>query len=367
VGLGARFALRNMSLLAGVETATFGGIGTGPVRAMLSVAWAPRFHDADSDGVEDEADQCRDLAEDRDRFEDGDGCPDGDNDDDGVPDGSDRCPKALEDEDGFLDDDGCPDPDNDGDKIADTLDACPDEAGPQSADAKKNGCRARDPDGDGMDGEKDGCPDEAEDKDQFKDDDGCPDPDNDSDGILDTVDGCRDAAGPPAENPKENGCPDPDPDRDAIAVSEDRCPAEAEVYNGIDDDDGCSDGDPGKPAKPLVAVTDTKDGPVVEMAAGVKFTDQSEIDKASMPLMRALAAELMKHPAYSVAVGVRPAKGGPNEALMQAFALVDALRKLTRREGVAETVSWVAVKDLPRAAEHGVGWMILTGPAAPGN
>jgi hypothetical protein len=142
LGLSARYALGDVSLLAGLETALTGGIGSGPLRAVLSIGWAPRTHDVDGDGVADEVDQCRELAEDLDGFEDEDGCPEGDNDDDGVPDGDDRCPLEKEDEDGFEDDDGCPDPDNDKDGILDVDDACPNEAGPASADPKRHGCPA---------------------------------------------------------------------------------------------------------------------------------------------------------------------------------------------------------------------------------
>lgn len=50
---------------------------------------------------------------------------DDDRDSDGIPDVDDRCPIDEEDRDGFDDDDGCPDPDNDGDTIVDSIDACP--------------------------------------------------------------------------------------------------------------------------------------------------------------------------------------------------------------------------------------------------
>ena len=48
-----------------------------------------------------------------------------DSDGDGVPDSRDRCPTENEDKDGFQDSDGCPEPDNDGDGIADGEDQCP--------------------------------------------------------------------------------------------------------------------------------------------------------------------------------------------------------------------------------------------------
>jgi outer membrane protein OmpA-like peptidoglycan-associated protein len=48
-----------------------------------------------------------------------------DNDADGILDGDDSCPVDPEDKDGFEDADGCPDPDNDRDSILDVDDACP--------------------------------------------------------------------------------------------------------------------------------------------------------------------------------------------------------------------------------------------------
>lgn len=111
LGLSARYALKNVSFLAGVQTALIAGVGTAPLRAVLSVAWAPRVRDADGDGVDDDVDQCRELAEDLDGFQDEDGCPEGDNDEDGVFDDEDRCPTQKEDEDGIEDEDGGPDPD----------------------------------------------------------------------------------------------------------------------------------------------------------------------------------------------------------------------------------------------------------------
>jgi len=52
-----------------------------------------------------------------------------DNDGDGITDSQDKCPNEPEDRDGFQDEDGCPDLDNDGDTVADTSDECPNEAG----------------------------------------------------------------------------------------------------------------------------------------------------------------------------------------------------------------------------------------------
>ena len=60
----------------------------------------------------------------------------GDKDGDGILDNVDKCPNEAEDKDGFEDEDGCPDPDNDKDGVLDTADKCPNEPGP----ADNNGC-----------------------------------------------------------------------------------------------------------------------------------------------------------------------------------------------------------------------------------
>ncbi|HVR63911.1 MAG TPA: OmpA family protein [Polyangia bacterium] len=65
--------------------------------------------DTDGDGITDDKDKCPTEAEDKDGFQDDDGCPDPDNDADGIPDDKDKCPNEAEDKDGFQDDDGCPD------------------------------------------------------------------------------------------------------------------------------------------------------------------------------------------------------------------------------------------------------------------
>jgi len=98
---------------------------TQPAKAVHS--WIPT-RDQDGDGIPDAEDACPTEAEDKDGYEDQDGCIDGDNDRDGIPDSSDLCPNDGEDRDGFADDDGCPDLDNDRDGIPDSHDQCPNEA-----------------------------------------------------------------------------------------------------------------------------------------------------------------------------------------------------------------------------------------------
>jgi outer membrane protein OmpA-like peptidoglycan-associated protein len=131
-----------------------------------------------------------------------------DRDGDGIIDSRDKCPDAPEDKDGFEDQDGCPEPDNDKDEIPDGEDACPNERGQRTTDAKTNGCPVRDRDQDGIADDQDKCPDLAEDKDGFEDQDGCPDPDNDKDGVLDRDDQCPNEPETVNGYAEEDGCPD---------------------------------------------------------------------------------------------------------------------------------------------------------------
>jgi outer membrane protein OmpA-like peptidoglycan-associated protein len=64
-----------------------------------------------------------------------------DSDGDGIPDDVDKCPLDPEDKDGFQDEDGCPDPDNDNDGIVDAMDACPNNPGP----IENRGCPVLEP------------------------------------------------------------------------------------------------------------------------------------------------------------------------------------------------------------------------------
>src|SRR5207247_4382687 len=67
--------------------------------------------DADHDGVADRVDRCPDVPEDRDGFEDADGCPDPDNDKDGSPHARDQCPNDPEDVAALRDHERCRDHD----------------------------------------------------------------------------------------------------------------------------------------------------------------------------------------------------------------------------------------------------------------
>jgi outer membrane protein OmpA-like peptidoglycan-associated protein len=96
--------------------------------------------DSDGDGIPDVKDQCPEEPEDRDGFQDEDGCPDPDNDNDGIPDIYDACPNDPEDMDGFEDNDGCPDLDNDKDGIPDKQDKCPNEPETLNGNRDDDGC-----------------------------------------------------------------------------------------------------------------------------------------------------------------------------------------------------------------------------------
>jgi outer membrane protein OmpA-like peptidoglycan-associated protein len=131
--------------------------------------------DPDRDGIFGKDDRCPTEPEDKDGFEDLEGCPDLDNDKDGIADATDQCKNDPEDLDGFEDQNGCPDLDNDKDGIADATDQC------------KN---------------------EPEDKDGFEDEEGCPDPDNDKDGLADAADKCPDQPETVNSFEDDDGCPD---------------------------------------------------------------------------------------------------------------------------------------------------------------
>ncbi len=131
-----------------------------------------------------------------------------DSDNDGIMDANDRCPSQPEDKDGFQDEDGCPENDNDNDGIPDANDKCPNEAETINSVEDEDGCPEGDEDGDNIFGANDKCPTQKEDKDGYEDEDGCPDTDNDGDGVTDTADRCPDK--PETANGYEDsdGCPD---------------------------------------------------------------------------------------------------------------------------------------------------------------
>ena len=201
------------------------GRGTPSWRAFLSVAYASERLDRDGDGIDDDSDKCIDDPEDKDDFEDTDGCPEPDNDKDGILDARDQCKNDPEDFDGFQDEDGCPEDDNDKDGIKDDKDKCKNDPEDFDKFEDEDGCPEPDNDRDGVLDVKDSCPNEPEDLDAFEDTDGCPEPDNDKDGLCDPWVEQRGEQKKYAEKCK----------------GVDKCPLEPENKNGYNDDDGCPD------------------------------------------------------------------------------------------------------------------------------
>jgi hypothetical protein len=169
--------------------------------------------------------------------------------------------------------------------------------------------------------------------------------------------------GPRRSDPKLTGCPNPDLDGDALEGEEDRCPNQAEDYDGIADDDGCPD--PEQAGKPLVTVVEGAHGKSMRPAAPIRYLEADggvEIDPKSLPAVRAMAGELNKNPSWVLLVGVNPVGAGAQAeqlALNRSFAVVFALRSMTHRDDVAESVSFGAVAGLPGARADGVGFPVL--------
>ena len=146
--LGGKF-VSELGIYAGVSAGTglTHAVGSPDARVVAQLGYLSRLADAprpqpidrDGDGILDRDDLCPDVAEDKDGFEDTDGCPELDNDRDGVLDSEDACREQPEDTDGFEDEDGCPELDNDGDGVLDLDDACPTVKGP----ASERGCPLR--------------------------------------------------------------------------------------------------------------------------------------------------------------------------------------------------------------------------------
>jgi len=101
------------SLYLGAGPGLTHGLESPDFRVALGVRYGhrvpgrDRFKDRDGDGIDNEHDKCPDEAEDKDGFEDEDGCPEPDNDKDGILDDVDECPETAEEVGG--DGDGCPD------------------------------------------------------------------------------------------------------------------------------------------------------------------------------------------------------------------------------------------------------------------
>jgi len=321
----------SVEALAGIEVALAGGlvltggagaslvhaVGSPDVRAFFGVGWVPpvgpreagegdedkdELEDEDADGIVGAADRCPDAAEDKDGFEDDDGCPDRDNDGDGLADRKDKCPNEPEDKDGDRDQDGCPD----GDAVVDE-------------------------DGDGIVGAADRCPGEAEDKDGFEDGDGCVDPDNDGDGLVDVADKCPNEPEDRDGFEDADGCPDPDNDGDGVADGADKCPDRPEVVNGVDDDDGCPDTDDKD-----VALTERE----IRILKRVNFPrDSARIARDSFAILDSVAKVMREH-AYLTKVRVEGHTDSEG---------ADAVNLELSRERAAAVKAYLVERGVPEA------------------
>ncbi|MBN2529969.1 MAG: OmpA family protein [Deltaproteobacteria bacterium] len=246
----------------------------------------------------------------------------GDMDMDGILDDLDECPKQQEDKDSFEDEDGCPDPDNDDDSVLDDADECPEVAGIP----EKQGCPETDSDQDGIENDNDLCPDDKEDVDGFEDEDGCPEFDNDKDGIEDAQDKCKDEAEDKDSFEDEDGCPDTDNDNDGIEDARDQCPNEAETKNGRDDEDGCPD---------LVRVT----GDQIKILQKVYFaTGKAKILDKSNELLNEVAMVIKAKPELKVRIeGHTDDVGKDQKNLKLSQGRADAVKDFLVAAGIEES------------------------------
>jgi OmpA-OmpF porin, OOP family len=212
-----------LTISAGAGPRIVEGLGAPKLRAFLGFIYSAEAKDRDGDGKLDAEDACPTDAEDLDNHEDGDGCPDLDNDLDDVPDSADKCVMQAEDPDTFEDADGCPEFDNDKDGVNDDGDRCPEKAETKNGFQDEDGCPdAKDTDADGVADEADKCINEVEDTDGFEDTDGCPDPDNDKDGVEDSDDECAEEPETVNEFEDQDGCPDEAPAAPAVPAAKPR-------------------------------------------------------------------------------------------------------------------------------------------------
>jgi OOP family OmpA-OmpF porin len=324
LALGSRIVLGDVALTGSVGLGLTSGVGTPGVRSTFGMVWSPRTHDRDGDGVTDEDDACPPLPEDRDGFEDEDGCPDPDDDGDMVLDPDDRCPREAAEEGRDDDEDGCTDPvrDADGDGREDAADACPEAAEDADGNADDDGCPDPDDDGDGVPDVRDRCRVQAEDRDGFADADGCPDPDDDFDGVPDADDRCPRLAEDRDGRGDDDGCPDPDDDFDGVPDARDACATEPESINGVSDDDGCPD----RGGRPLWRASGTPSGPDARLVGTLAFGRGGTLAASTTPALDQLAATLrgwlVAQPRWRLAL----AENGAITLDARSSALLDALR-----------------------------------------
>jgi OOP family OmpA-OmpF porin len=338
LALGSRIVLGDVALTGSVGLGLTRGVGTPGVRSTVGLVWSPRTHDRDGDGVIDDVDACPPLPEDRDGFEDEDGCPDPDDDGDMVLDPDDRCPREAAEEGRDEDEDGCTDPvrDADGDGREDGADACPDAAEDADGHDDEDGCPDLDDDGDGVPDARDRCRAQAEDRDGFADADGCPDPDDDRDGIADAEDRCPRMAEDRDGRGDDDGCPDPDDDFDGVPDARDACATEPEMVNGVSDDDGCPD----RGGRALWRASGTPTGPDARLVGALAFGRDGSLATTASPALDQLVAVLrgwvVAQPRWQLAI----APGADTRAR----AVVDALRTRGLDIGHVQVVSDAALR-----------------------
>ncbi|MCD6499065.1 MAG: OmpA family protein [Deltaproteobacteria bacterium] len=276
-----------------------------PVKVVVKVV------DTDKDGIPDVKDKCPTDPEDKDGFEDADGCPDPDNDGDTICDdnpnvqgrlahfaakchGRDQCSgteadkangfaKTQEDMDGFQDADGCPDPDNDGDKICDGNAAIQ-----QHLTLWQSTCKGSDQCA-GKDADKtNGFAKTKEDMDGFQDTDGCPDPDNDGDKICDgNADVQSHVALWQSVCKGKDQCPGVDADKTNNFVKT------REIFNHYQDTDGCPD------KLQLVVVTAKR----IEIKQKIYFDfNKARIKPVSFEVLNQVAQVLVDHSTMRVRI-----------------------------------------------------------------
>jgi len=209
--------------------------------------------DTDRDGVRDQPDDCRALANPDQADGDGDGrgdlC-DPDRDGDGVPNELDNCPGIANatqiDLDADHQGDSCDD-DLDGDGVANMTDDCRAIPNPDQGDLDADGlgdlCDT-DEDGDGIPNSLDLCPAAADptqaDLDRDRLGDAC-DPDLDGDNVVNVIDDCEHDFNPLQDDldaDRLGDVCDPDLDGDTVANTSDNCPRAWNQNQADDDNDG---------------------------------------------------------------------------------------------------------------------------------
>jgi outer membrane protein OmpA-like peptidoglycan-associated protein len=262
----------NIIVPIGLGTGLTNGVGAPDIRVLAGLMFAPTTKlenplDSDGDGIVNESDACPTVPEDKDGFQDEDGCID-DNDGDGVADLDDACPA----EPGLPALKGCPDTDRD--NIADKDDACPTEAGL----IERKGCPEPDTDKDAIFDKDDACP-TVPGLVIFK---GCPD--TDGDGIADKDDKCIDKPEDFDQIQDADGCPEDDADADKFADKDDVCPLDPE--DNVGNKEGCPE-----------SIKATRIGNKIVILDKVFFdTNKATLQTRSYPVLNAVATLLKENP-----------------------------------------------------------------------